>query len=77
MSNITLSVDDDVIKKVRKIAVDRNTTLTELVRDFLTRLSDEDAIRKELALDELETSFRRHSRRIGRKTWTRDSLHER
>ena len=35
MPNITLSVDEEIIKKVRKIAVDKNTTLTEMVREFL------------------------------------------
>jgi Family of unknown function (DUF6364) len=33
--NITLSLDDELVKKVRKIAVDRETTLTGLVRDYL------------------------------------------
>ena len=39
MSNITLSVDDEIIKKVRKIAIDKNTTLTAMVRDFLTEVA--------------------------------------
>ncbi len=39
MSNITLSVDDEVIRKVRKIAVNKNTTLTQMVRDFLSSVA--------------------------------------
>jgi hypothetical protein len=34
LPNITLSVDEAIIKKIRKIAVDKNTTLTEMVRKF-------------------------------------------
>ena len=30
--NITLSVSDEIVRQVRKIAVDRNTTLTAMVR---------------------------------------------
>ena len=35
MPNITLNVEEEVIKKVRKIAIDRNTTLTAMVREYL------------------------------------------
>jgi hypothetical protein len=35
MPNITLSVKDDVIRKVCKIAIDQDTTLTAMVRDYL------------------------------------------
>ena len=39
MSNITLSVDDEIIKKIRKIAIGKNTTLTAMVRDYLTSVA--------------------------------------
>ena len=41
--NITLSLDDELVKRVRKIAVDHDTTLTGLVRDYLTKLASEDS----------------------------------
>jgi predicted transcriptional regulator len=41
--NITLSLDDDLVKKVRKIAVERDTTLTGMARDYLEKLATEDA----------------------------------
>ena len=41
--NITLSLDDDLVKKVRKIAVERDTTLTGMVRDYLEGLATEAA----------------------------------
>ena|GEM_PF-5218286 len=46
MSNITLSVDDEVIRKVRKIAVNKNTTLTQIVRDFLTSVATRGAAQR-------------------------------
>src|SRR5258708_36675261 len=33
--NITLSIDEEVVKRVRKIAIERDTTLTGLVRAYL------------------------------------------
>lgn len=46
MSNITLSVNDEIIKKVRKIAIDKNTTLTAMVRNFLTMTANADTKEK-------------------------------
>ena len=39
MSNITITLDDEIIKKVKKNAVEKNTTLTGLVRDCLTKIA--------------------------------------
>ena len=50
VSNITLSVDDDIIKKVRKIAIDKNTTLTAMVRDYLTSVAARDTQEKNEAI---------------------------
>jgi hypothetical protein len=76
--NITLSIDDDLVKEVRKIAVERDTTLTGLVRDFLRDLTmeHEKTGRKRRECEALERSFRQFQFRIGRKTWTRKELHE-
>jgi len=37
--NITLSLEDELVKEVRKIAVERDTTLTGLVRSYLRDLA--------------------------------------
>jgi Family of unknown function (DUF6364) len=39
--NVTLSLDDKLIKEVRKIAIDHDTTLTGLVRSYLEKLAAE------------------------------------
>jgi hypothetical protein len=36
--NVTLSLDDDLVREVRKIAVERDTTLTGLVRPIFRKL---------------------------------------
>ncbi len=77
MPNITLSVDEEIIKKVRKIAIDKNTTLTAMVRDFLTSVADSDVHEKHQAVKKLQLSFRRVSRDMGRRAWTRETLYER
>lgn len=77
MSNITLSVDDEIIKKVRRIAIDKNTTLTQMVRDFLASVAARDAAQKMQAVKELEMSFEQFSRDMGKREWRREELYER
>jgi hypothetical protein len=75
MSNITLSVDDAVIRKVRKIAVDKNTTLTAMVRDYLSSVAAQEAATRDQVANELRESFARYSVDMGPHTWTREGLH--
>jgi len=77
--NITLSLDDNLVKKVRKIAVERDTTLTGLVRDYLKQIAEEDAAsgRKRRELEALERSFRELEVNVGKRTWKREDLYER
>ena len=37
---ITVSIDDEIAEKVRRIAADKNTTLTAMVREYLTSVAN-------------------------------------
>ena len=74
--NLTLTVDADVLKAARKAALDRDTSVNQMVRDYLAqleRIPDE----RRSAREDLKKFFRTHSVTIGKRTWTRDDLHER
>jgi hypothetical protein len=77
--NVTLSLDDKLVKEVRKIAVERDTTLTGLIREYLEELAAENAAtgRKRREREALERSFAQLHFRIGKRNWTRADLHER
>jgi hypothetical protein len=77
--NITLTLDDRLVKEVRKIAADRDTTLTGLVRTHLEQLAAENAKsgRQRRELEALERSFERFQFKFGKKTWKREDLHDR
>ena len=77
MSNITLKVDDEIIRKVRKIAIDKNTTLTQMVREYLNLVAERDSNQKTHTLRELERSFFELSRDMGERIWRREDLYER
>lgn len=77
--NITLSLDEKLVKNVRKIAVERDTTLTGLVRSYLEELSRENISsgRKRREREALERSFTQFQFKVGKKTWRREDLYAR
>jgi predicted transcriptional regulator len=77
--NVTLSLDDKLVKRVRKIAVEQDTTLTGMIRDYLQQLADEDSAsgRKRREREALERSFRRFQFRVGKRGWKREDLYAR
>jgi hypothetical protein len=77
--NITLTLDDKLVKEVRKIAADRDTTLTGLVRAHLEQLAAENAKsgRKRRELEALQRSFELVKVTMGKKNWRREDLYDR
>ena len=73
---ITLSIDEEIVRRVRKIASDRDTTLSAMMRDYLTSVVESDAVRCEAAANFRETA-EKLSRDMGPRTWTRDDLYDR
>jgi len=77
--NITLSLDTRLVKKLRKIAVDRETTLAGMVREYLERVAAEEARsgRRRREREKLEKSFEQFQFKIGKRTWKRQDLYVR
>jgi len=65
MTNITLSVDETMIKKVRKIAIEKNTSLTAMVREYLEQMAARDGAEKQRRLESLRKSLALLSRDMG------------
>lgn len=75
--NITLSIDEEIVKKVRKIAIDKDTTLTAMVRDYLTSVAGRDAVARKADAAKLMETLEKVSRDMGPRTWTREDLYDR
>ena len=77
--NVTLSLPEDLVKRVRKIAVDRDTTLTGLVREYLKDLAAKDSTsgRLQREREALQRSFKQFQFDMGKITWKRADLYER
>lgn len=74
---ITLNIDDEIAKKVRKIAMDKGTTLTGMVRNYLTSVAGSDAAARKADADKLTETLEKVSRDMGPRTWTREDLYDR
>ncbi|MEA1911585.1 MAG: hypothetical protein U9N32_07920 [Spirochaetota bacterium] len=77
MSNVTISLDSDLLKKAKKIAIDRDTSFNGLVREYITGLVGREERSRLLRIEELDSLFAGSSAVVGNRSWTRDDLHER
>jgi C4-dicarboxylate-specific signal transduction histidine kinase len=76
MKNITLSVREETLREVRKIAAERETTVNALVREYLEQLAAHTERRARLRR-ELARFARKTRAAVGPITWSREDLHER
>jgi len=75
--NVTMAINEDLLKKARKIAIEKNTTLTALIRKHLESLVEQEEQNRARIVSELVELFDQSNAVIGRKTWSREDLHER
>jgi hypothetical protein len=75
MKNITLSINDGVLREVRKYAAERETTVNALVRDYLTRLAQQKS-ESARAREELARMSDESKGRLGPGwAWNRENLY--
>jgi len=76
MANVTLKIDDDLLKKARHLAAERKTSFNAIVREKIEEFVSQDS-RKETSLMGLKSFYDRCKAKMGTKDWTRDEIHER
>ena len=77
MGNLTLSIDDALLKQARIRALERDTSVNALVRDYLEDFVVRDTPRSGMAqFLAIAKTIHAGSGPEGR-TWTRDELYER
>jgi hypothetical protein len=75
MANLTLVVDDALLKQAREAALRENTSVNAVVREFLARYVDARSRRLE-ALARFE-AVAASAQSCSEGPWSRDALHER
>jgi len=73
--NITLAIDDDLVKAAREVATAMGKSLNQIIRDYLEHLTDQDRVERDM--EELERLSRESKGNSGGRRWTRDEIHER
>jgi predicted transcriptional regulator len=76
MANVTLKIDDELLAKARWLASRRKTSLNAIVKQKLEEFVATD-LRREATLKGLDEFYARSRARLGKRTWSRDELHER
>ena len=76
MANLTLSIDDEILHEARKYALERRTTVNQLVREYLAGLNAQEE-RRRIARERLKAIMERGLVDVGPITWKREDLYER
>lgn len=76
MTNLTITVDDEVLKRARLRALQEDTSVNALLRDTLEAYAGVKAER-ESAVSELLRLAKESQAGSGGKRWTREELYER
>lgn len=76
MANLTITIDDDLLRQARIRALEQGTSVNALLRDYLTAFAGAGDAQARALADLLTLSSASTARR-GSATWTRDDLHDR
>jgi biotin-(acetyl-CoA carboxylase) ligase len=75
--NLTLTLDSELLRSARKLALDRETSVNQLVREYLAQLVEQSEEPHKKAAAEFRKAARASTARIGDATWTRDEIYDR
>jgi hypothetical protein len=74
--NVTLVVEEDLLREARAVAAQRRTSINEMVRQFLKDVVSQEG-RRLAALERIQPLLERPSVHLGGPRPSRDELHER
>ena len=76
MANLTITVDDQLLKRARLRALEQGTSVNALLREYLSRYAGAASAHGEAVEELIQLSKTARAGR-GRRSWTRDELHKR
>lgn len=76
MANLTITLDDEVLRRARLRALEQDVSVNALLRDYLEAYAAAGTTWNQATDEILRLSARSRSGR-GDHSWTRDELHER
>ena len=76
MKNVTIALDESLLREARRIAAERGTTLNAMIRKILEELTERES-RAAKARRRIVELCREAQAEVGPRTWSRDEIHER
>lgn len=76
MANLTITVDEEILKRARLRATEQGTSVNAVLRSYLEQYAGTRSAQEQALGNLLKLSDQARSKR-GRRAWTRDELHER
>ena len=76
MKNVTIALDESLLREARRIAAERGTTLNAMIRKILEELTERES-RAAKARRRIVELCRETQAEVGPRIWSRDELHER
>lgn len=77
MANVKLSIDEELLKQARILAIQHNTTVNAMIRDYLEQEVSKHEKTVEETIKTLDKLFAQTQTSIGEITWNREEIHER
>lgn len=77
MPDLTVQIEQNLLTKVSKVALNRNTTVSAMVCSYLEQLAAREDIPMEDRIEKLRDAFDAGGAEVGPITWTREALHVR
>ena len=77
MANLTITIDDELLKRARLRALERNTSVNALLREYLETFA---GVQSGMVVRRRFAALARAANSSGegkRRSWSRDDLHER
>ena len=76
MANLTITIDDQILRRARVRAIEQDTSVNSILRDYLEAYAAAGTTWEQATENILRLSTEARTGRGGRR-WTRDELHER
>lgn len=76
MANLTIAIDDELLKRARIRALEQGLSVNGLLRDFLESFAGTSDVQRQ-AIDRLQALADRTESGSGGRRWTRDELYDR
>jgi len=76
MANLTIALDDDLLRKARIRSAELGTSVNAVLREYLEEWTGGKKAQRR-AIERFVAAAKRSKAASGGRTWTRDELHER